>query len=446
MRLLTVFVASILDSVSGSEYLDEWFETSGRSTTTTGAPSDDEYETEEDIPTMFPMDVAGDGYQKQRRLRSHRLIQSPKPLYTPYDFTEEQYGAMRPKLAHLARGRVLFDNTFGKILAPLLQESYDKLLVSEDGTTHRLSLGPRIAQTAHSTVFSVHGEPNLAIKYQVDCVGWGEVHPLLRDSWFLSKLEQTMLVPEVYYVSPPTPYRGFEGPKTAFTMSAADLRTCIDERKPIRFMVMQKIKFNLYHMSKGMLGADRFRMAIEFMQFAVNGLSVIHDAGVVHGDVHPGNIGWLESNRLVFFDFGLAFHLEETVGLPDRERDRLSYVHGLHSVWELEGFRPSFRDDVFKAIMVGAFLMNGDPFMEHCMSLEQNGEAMLQFKSVDFMFEVPGGGDVLQHMQLSRRRKIAIRAHLQTILDTARSVHDVNDRPDYPAIIAQLEAIAKMLP
>ncbi len=70
---------------------------------------------------------------------------------------------------------------------------------------------------------------------------------------------------------------------------------------------------------------------VEFLQQVVSSLSALHDAGLLHRDIKPGNLLFEEaSNRWVVADFGLAYELhagrrgqsDEDLGKPGDTRLR----------------------------------------------------------------------------------------------------------------------------
>ena len=397
----------------------------------------------EDEPTLSP--------EERRERKKFKLRNSPSkpvvedintPVFAQYAYSEKDYAEMRPKLALFARHQLAVDLRDGPFFAPLLRNNMLEHLPAEDGSVALIQLGRQLTTTAQSVVFEIVGRPDLVLKYQADCDREGPVHPLLRDALFLDVLTDTKLVPSVYYVSPPAPMRVSVDKKTNFLMTATERAKCVKQNRSVRFLIMDRFDQNLYDYvnarGTSLIGA------VSVMKVLLEGLRRMHVMGIVHGDVHPGNIG-LIGDKAVFIDFGLAFHIEEKIGTPEKIGDRLGYVHCLFSHWDLEGYRFSFRDDAYKVIMIGAYLIQGRPFMDHIQQLEKDGEAMLRFKRDAFLFEVPGSPKIAASLKIGEDKKMQIQQLLQQVLDSVRSVHDINDLPDYDMLIGLLDSILALV-
>jgi hypothetical protein len=137
--------------------------------------------------------------------------------------------------------------------------------------------------------------------------------------------------------------------------------------------------------------------------------------------------------------------VDEMRRLPIMAREPRSVNHCLLSHWNIEGYRISFRDDVFRALIVGAFLLNGMPFSDLCVYLETNVEAMLRFKCEGFIFSMPSGPDRIDGLDVDMNTKRFVRRRLFNALNMARSVEDIDERPNYDFIISQLMAVVRVL-
>ena len=97
----------------------------------------------------------------------------------------------------------------------------------------------QIARSASSTIFDLDQLPGLVIKYQLNCDDLGKIHPLLRDFWFLRRLEGSGIVPRVFFVSPPTKLMYPITKKTLVDMSDAERRICTAHPDSmVRYLVM----------------------------------------------------------------------------------------------------------------------------------------------------------------------------------------------------------------
>lgn len=216
-------------------------------------------------------------------------------------------------------------------------------------------------------------------------------------------------------------------------------------------MLMARIKTSLLDLvyktaRKGaILG---LKSTFEIARAVMQQLERLHRRGVVHADIHPGNVVFMDSQmqHIGFIDFGLSFFAAGKVGTPERIRAPLSHIHCLFSSYDLEGFRFSYRDDVFKAVMIAAFVMNGPRWMQYCNRLERDGAAMLKFKRNDFMFVIPGGIDRIEAMEnVTPEAKAEVRARLQRTLDLVRNIDDINAVPPHMELMAEFHAISELV-
>ena len=372
------------------------------------------------------------------------------PIRVPYKYTysHEDYHGMGQRLSVIAQEQLREDFINQNTFEPLLRENIEQ--VPSTDSISVFSIGDTIAVTQQSIIFGIQETRKYVIKYQADCDRKGPIHPLLRDAWFLNLFRDTAIVPKVLFVSPPTPMGMGVSLKTNFHITPTERAYCVVENRSVRFMVMERMSGDLYALMNRMLRPS-FKLGIDIMIKLVDGIREIHDRGVVHGDIHPGNIGLIPNpedprmSDLVFFDFGSAFFIEEKTGLDDRERPRLDYVHCLYSHWNLEGYRFSYRDDVYKILMIGAMLLNGRSWTDYCVDLESDGEAMLLFKRDSFIFEFPGGPDFIGSLPFRLGQRKTIRSKLEAVLDSVRSLNGINDVPDYDFVIEQLAEIYRMV-
>jgi hypothetical protein len=384
-----------------------------------GEASDDD---EDDKPRQRPLDSG----------RAVLLPESEPAVRTTVStwFSLAELESAGSFLSTLARNQAAEDLN-NEALAPLVFHNYEDVKMSEE-TVERLFVGDRIVATTLSTIFSVIGRNDLVIKYQADCDRDTPFHPLLRDHWFLNALSDTGFVPRSYFISPATRYTSIITQKTEFELSPQSRRTCMDAQRTVRFMVMDKVGENLFNYTLKQGGNIEF--GIKVMKWLMRSLQEIHDRGFIHGDIHGGNVVFLRpgSSDLGLIDFGLGVYEEEIGNNNPRPYNMLQDVHCYHSLWELYGFRLSFRDDVYKTLLLGAYLINGVSWLDYCQALQQSQEAMLYFKETSFLFEYPGGP------KLQSR----IRGPLETLLSYVRgNLRDIQDKPDYEYMIRLLNDI-----
>ena len=316
------------------------------------------------------------------------------------------------------------------------------------GEPTSIKLGKLIALNPWSAIYHVAGKAKLVIKYQANCDYPDDVHPLLRDYWFQRSLDGLGITPKVYFVSPPVKLGFPITPKTRFTSSLEERIECAARpSSTVRYMVMDRVRSCVGGLAGELDSVPpllRFQYSMRVIRITIRHLQAIHQRGIVHGDIHTGNVVMLEGDEsaIGLIDFGLAFFASARIGTRERVRDRLSYVHCLHSVYELEGFRASYRDDVYRAVLTGAIILGGRALLDYCQGLQSDGEAMLKFKNEDFLFQHPGGLDRIASIpEFTPGIQAVVRECLSRVLMLVRNIHAIDELPPYEAILAELEAI-----
>ena len=389
-----------------------------------------------------------------RRSRPH--IELPASSFTygvygglsPYRYSDEFLQSVDPRTRAMAIHQIRIDESNANSV-PRLASNMELVPVPDGRLDHHL-IGQSIANGTESTILRVKNKLRRVLKYQSNCLdGRGKIHPLLRDFWFQALLVGQNLAAEVYFVSPPVKFEIHPTAKTGFTIDMKTRIQCAaNPDTSIRYMVMEEAHMSADDWMHGYFSAGQwtpFRETIKILRSTIVGLERMHDQGIIHGDVHYGNVAFFEREGILvqgFIDFGRAFFFAESAGKPAKKRgDRRFGFHCLHTVYALNGYRPSFRDDVFGAVLMAAFLLNGRKYVEHCTSLESEPAAMLALKAIDFLFNYPGGPDRVGMLNVSQQNKADIKRDLTSILYDARSVDDVDARPPYASIIAAADRI-----
>ena len=346
-----------------------------------------------------------------------------------YDYSEDDLLEIGPTFASLALRQRDVDRTSPEFV-PLLTSNYEDFVLDDEDV--RLHLGELIATTKYATVFGLDSRADLAIKYAADCDVEDILHPLLRDGWCLNRLKDTGIVPTVHFVSPPAPMISEITSKTQFELSDNERIICVSENRGVRFMVMERIKMNLHTFVKSY--GSSLKLAVRVMRWLVSALEIIHGKDIIHGDIHSGNVVIRNDNdHLALIDFGFAAHREE-IELNDPQpyspvpHDQYSC---LHTHWELEGYRRSYRDDMFKVLLLGSLLIHGKRFQTYCDSLERKPERMRRFKSEKSLFDIPGGKSLGP----------TVKGKLDQMVANVRAMESVFVKPDYAYLQAQLDEI-----
>ncbi len=323
-------------------------------------------------------------------------------------------------------GQLREDERLGSMVAVNL-ESNDERFFMDNTHLVQVQLRGLVSRRDLAAIFTT-SNPNIILKYELNC-GTSLISSLMRDYWMHTLLAKKRVVGEVYYLSPPTALMSTMTMKTDYKFTHQSRSDCLALGGTVRFMAMERMRSDLWT-----LGIQRLwplRTVMGYLRQMLVGIGKMHALGIIHGDIHPGNVMLNNRDEIRFIDFGEAFFESEFPFKREIVRPRLSYVHCFFSHWRLEGWRYSFRDDVFNAVFVAAFLLNGKPFMDYCRSLQSKPIQMLRWKSEDFLFGLTIGSEGLVPMRLRK------------ILELARSADRLNQKPNIQAIINQIDLIVK---
>ena len=295
-----------------------------------------------------------------------------------------------------------------------------------------------------SVSLSIRGEPTSLIRYEVFCSETG-VHPLVREYWFQNQFSPLGVTPKPYFVSPPVPFEIGESLKTDFTMPLSSKEQCTGE---FRYMVMERSLGSVFDYTLFNLKAEQnieFEGAIRLLGDMLFQLEIIHRNGVVHRDIHPGHI-LLSSEGVKITGFGRATYLNA------EERWTADVVEPKYACMQsvFDGSRPSFRDDVYRAILIAAFVAQwthtGRAYLDHCEALISPLEDVLAWKRDQFIFECPDcmALEDLLPTSLSQDQKSLVRKNLESIVDSVRSIGPGDQLPPYELLFDKLDSIADL--
>ena len=254
-------------------------------------------------------------------------------------------------------------------LQPQLDEAFDEF--TPDLTTNfeyvrglgNLTLGRRIAKGYFAVIFEVIERPDLLIKYQCNCDQMDDdVHPLLLDFWLGSEASRAGLSPQPHFVSPAAAFPLERTMKTDIWLENDDeWASCRDKGGVFRYLLIDNAGSSLGQVMTT-LPDGRFDVgqSLDLGIKLIVLLQSLHKIGIVHGDVHPGNICLGKDGNLQLIDFGCSFYTE--LERDAQVIDSLSFVHPGLSPWQLQGRQTARRDDVYKAMSLMAHLMIGPKY------------------------------------------------------------------------------------
>ena len=335
--------------------------------------------------------------------------------------------------------------------------------IYRDGT--RFHLSRLISRRPDAILFTTNlliGDQATIIKYQYDC-GTGNQHPLLRDDvlhslmrdyWLQQIAAQVGICAHVYHLSPPVPIPEFMTPKFDFRINLDEYRRCgAGPVASVRYMVMEQIPLTALDLmdrkEATVSSLERFSDGLDLLISLIPKLKRMHDLGIIHGDLHPGNVARLNSSGKKDYgliDFGRAFFNDEYSDKPKRsgylkEQYR---IHCFVSYFYMEGYRYGFRDDMLNLLMVGAFVMSGAPLFDLCTNLKNNANGLHMFYRNFNTFAFNSLVDPALPMLL-KWQKDAVTDFLHLALLKSRSVWDVTQRPDYDAIMSLIVSAKQIL-
>ena len=320
-----------------------------------------------------------------------------------------------------------------------------------------LELGEILARSQESVVYTVVGRDDILIKYQANCFEAMEengpnVHPLLVETWFGRKAGARRIGPMIHFVSPPSRLCEINAGKCAFDMDEEDFGECkANPRAFLRYMIVQRVYGQTLYDFKNQFpdGIVPFPDAIKIGHTLIQFLDALHNlSGVVHGDIHLGNIMISSTNGTVgsmkLIDFGRSF---ENVTQPEgRIREPGWSLHSTLTAWEMDGFAYARRDDVARAIYVIAELIQPANFTAAERSMEFCGiffgpEQMIEYKAntnfFGLAFTPTANGtlvDPVDALHIPTENKTRIKGLLARILDLVRAMAQVNSTPPYEEI------------
>ena len=117
-------------------------------------------------------------------------------------------------------------------------------------------------------------------------------------------------------------------------------------------------------------------------------------------------------------------------------------VECFHTHWNMDGYRPSFRDDMLRLLMVGGHMLNGLKWLNHCRALAANPQVVLMHKSGGNLFGVPGS-PFLSGVHVSKRGRVE--KYLESALSLSRSVPGLDQRPPYDNIKNALRSARRLV-
>ena len=364
-------------------------------------------------------------------------------VFVTHKYSGEYLASLRADTARMLERQVEADFDM-RGSTPLLEHD-SEMVMGTDERAVRLALDGTISRSDDTVVFATKSFPGVIVKYQTDCNALAEgdlIHPLVREAWFTENLSRQNLTPVVYFISPPTWLNYPVTPKTRFEMSR-QRRADLTGKCTVRYVVMDDAGQTLSTYMAALFADNGTSMAIPtallVLDEVLKGLKRIHRSGIIHGDIHADNVALHDDgddhSSIRFTGFGQAFLAAQTAGTSVLVADPFQSAHCLFSHWELLGYRKAYRDDVFNALWMASYLMNGDALNQHADSLAA-ARAVMAFKRDAFWFEVPGKRSVFEVLPRDIREEV--KRGLDHMLSLVRAMDQIDAMPPYDELLAQL--------
>jgi tRNA A-37 threonylcarbamoyl transferase component Bud32 len=197
-------------------------------------------------------------------------------------------------------------------------------------------------------------------------------HPLVREWKFLSILNGTTITPNVYYLSPPAVLRSraFGTSRFMGAYLRDNMDQCMRLGTHLRYMVQEKIPGRSFHkyVKKFVHRHDSSftKDLLILFQPMLRLLKALHTKGIVHGDMHGGNVMLTElpdyRSRITFIDFEHAEFMAEGFEKPPTGHPADDLNVEYLSPWQLQGFRKGPRDDIYRAVEMLARALSRNRF------------------------------------------------------------------------------------
>ena len=289
---------------------------------------------------------------------------------------------------------------------------------------------------------------------------------------FQAALNDTGLAPKVYFLSPPAPIvRGFPmKARSGLMIKSTD--HCIDLKSELRMTVMQIVGQSVdaylkWFREQSGSGAAYFRAVMHMTLKTLRLIESLHSHGVVHGDIHGGNIVFrdgkpmqeydMETDELMLIDFGMASFFPDQHLQSDHAPTDTTLNVLMLTPWQLLDKRYGRRDDLYKILDYVAHVLSGDRLGDAFEDLHRRidprpwapfsrstfRKACQRYRSKYSLF-TPNryyelGCCVVMEIGAQKRR--SVQTTLETVVMHVKAIPHPDDEPDYAFISGALRFI-----
>ena len=330
----------------------------------------------------------------------------------------------------------------------------------------------------------------VAVKYYNDCYERSE-NIEGSDDWivnnyrYLRLFNETGIVPRVYYLSgvsdfphvfdPNAPYIGH------FALRHYD--QCVRLKSQVSYMVQELVGPSIASYLawlNGRMGkhTDFTKTVLVLARKAIDLLDVVYRFGVVHGDIHLGNIAFKhpvesfeaivpEASELVLLDFKFGDFYPSNINKPEEVSDNLKgKAANTQSHWELSGFRTGPRDDVYRLLRAVALALSrgrmsmgenrlvqanmeaaGNPPIgsKFCIQTEREIHKYIKSELSMFTYSIPLASSALIGDNISAADRAQVQKTLEKIANHVKAAVSPDEEPDYSGIAEAMDQVIRYI-
>ena len=298
------------------------------------------------------------------------------------------------------------------------------------------------------------------VKYQVD-LSSSLIHPLITEYVIMkfindnSRHLNSPIIPKVFFVSPSVRLVDRRTLKTEFRMKQSPRVSCLATgRCPVRYMVMERGGMSLESLISF---CPNHRLPLidgmRILRQLFVALKHIHSLGIIHGDIHRGNIvrSLKDKSSVLLIDFGRSKIYNPQNPYPEtpvRPKEQVA-TKQFFSHWKLQGYMPSFRDDMFGALYAVAIQTGGRNFGKYMDDAESQGarEWLIKFFQNEDLFYNPFSRvhTTVYANHLEEEDRAIVQETLNVIQWEIGSMTSVNDFPKHDLLIGYVDTILSIL-
>ena len=358
-----------------------------------------------------------------------------------------------------ADGYFGYDKVHVPSLSSILQERIPGWFGGDPELDMRIVFGQPLYNQGRTSVYNIVDLPDKIIKYYAYC--FDPVHDpidsVVVETYFANRvalLDPSLAVAVDFYsgsVRDSYPNNKIKEPYCDPIEHENGEVEFVDPR--IRYLIMPKVGLSLFHYMY--ISPDQRVDFIKGMKLGgqmIDLLQRLHSLNIMHGDAHISNFAFSDdtNKKLILIDFGRAELLDPKyqssvdVGTFCTGKPWLDVYTGK---WEMQSCKPSFRDDVYRAVQMIAMAIHGMPHYELLQRyiLSSEIEMMKKYKEIKetAMFWEFG----YLHINVARGHLQTVREHLATISQLTIEDHPEAPytKPNYDGIKHHFKAIISTL-